>query len=226
MSGYNPSLTKGALLPVSLELFDEYEKKEKCGLFGVWGPKDAAQLAYQGLFAQQHRGQESAGIVVSDGEGLNGHAGMGLVSQVFNARMLREDLAGHAAIGHVRYATTGSSKLCNAQPLMRQYRMGPVAVAHNGNLINAALLRREYEEHGHIFQSTTDTEIIVHLLAKPTHVEKHDPLPHVLKHLQGAYRLLFLFPNRIEAARVAWGIRALVIGRLGASGAVCVASGM
>jgi amidophosphoribosyltransferase len=213
--------------PVAAELetvlLDEYEKKEKCGLFGVWGTKDASQICYQGLFAQQHRGQESAGIVVSDGTTLNGHAGMGLVSQVFNPRMLREELAGHAGIGHVRYSTTGSSKLCNAQPLLRQYLMGPVAVAHNGNLINAQLLRQQYEEHGHIFQSTTDTEIIVHLLAKPTHVEKHDPLPHVLKHLQGAFSLLFLFPNRMEACRDPWGIRPLVLGKT-AQGHWCVAS--
>jgi amidophosphoribosyltransferase len=208
---------------LEMALLDEYEKKEKCGLFGVWGTKDASQLCYQGLFAQQHRGQESAGIVVSDGTTLNGHAGMGLVSQVFNPRMLREELAGHAGIGHVRYSTTGSSKLCNAQPLLRQYLMGPVAVAHNGNLINAQLLRQQYEEHGHIFQSTTDTEIIVHLLAKPTHVEKHDPLPHVLKHLQGAFSLLFLFPNRMEACRDPWGIRPLVLGKT-AQGHWCVAS--
>jgi amidophosphoribosyltransferase len=200
-------------LSVELPLYPEYEKKEKCGLFGIWGSPDAARICYQGLFAQQHRGQESAGIVVSDGTNLNGHMGMGLVSQVFSPRLLKEELKGNAGIGHVRYSTTGSSKLCNAQPLLRQYLMGPVAVAHNGNLINAALLRRSYEEHGHIFQSTTDTEIIVHLLAKPTHVEKHDPLPHVLRHLQGAYSLLFLFPNRIEAARDPWGIRPLSLGR-------------
>ena len=202
---------------------EEYEKKEKCGLFGIWGTKDASQIVYQGLFAQQHRGQESAGIVVSDGQTLNGHAAMGLVSQVFNPRMLREELSGHAAIGHVRYSTTGSSKLCNAQPLLRQYLMGPVAVAHNGNLINATKLRLEYEKHGHIFQSTTDTEIIVHLLAKPSHVEKHDPMPHVLKHLQGAYSLLFLFPDRIEACRDPWGIRPLCLGKT-RDGQWCVTS--
>ncbi len=204
-------------------LLDEYEKKEKCGLFGVWGTKDASQVCFQGLFAQQHRGQESAGMAVSDGTQLHGHAGMGLVSQVFTPRMLREDLVGHAAIGHVRYSTTGSSKLCNAQPLMREYLLGPVAVAHNGNLINAALLRREYEEHGHIFQTSTDTEIIVHLLAKPTHVDKPDPLLHVLKHLQGAFSLVFLFPDRIEACRDPWGIRPLSVGRL-PGGQWCVAS--
>jgi amidophosphoribosyltransferase len=210
-------------LAVSLPLFEEYEKKEKCGLFGVWGGADAAQVVYQGLFAQQHRGQESAGIVASNGSDLSGHAGMGLVSQVFNPRMLREELAGHAAIGHVRYSTTGSSKLCNAQPLLRQYALGPVAVAHNGNLINAALLRHQYEEHGHIFQSTTDTEIIVHLLAKPTHAAKADPLPHVLKHLQGAFSLLFLFPDRMEACRDPWGIRPLSLGKTH-DGYWCVAS--
>jgi amidophosphoribosyltransferase len=203
--------------------FEEYEKKEKCGLFGIWGTPEASQITYQGLFAQQHRGQESAGIVVTNGTDLNGHADMGLVSQVFNPRRLREDLAGHAAIGHVRYSTTGSSKLCNAQPLLRQYALGPVAVAHNGNLINAALLRSEYERHGHIFQSTTDTEIIVHLLAKPTHVGRADPLPHVLKHLQGAFSLLFLFPDRMEACRDPWGIRPLALGKT-ADGHWCVAS--
>ncbi len=210
-------------LPV-LDDHAEYEKKEKCGLFGVWGTPTASQLTYVGIFAQQHRGQESAGIAVSTGKDLNAYTGMGLVSQVFNPRMLNEDLAGHAAIGHVRYSTTGSSKLCNAQPLLRQYRLGPVAVAHNGNLINAQLLREEYEAHGHIFQSTTDTEIIVHLLAKPSHLEKHDPLPHVLRHLQGAFSLLFLFPDRMEAARDPWGIRPLSIGRMPDNGPYVVAS--
>lgn len=209
-------------LPI-VDYHDEYEKKEKCGVFGIWGPKEAAQIAYHGIFAQQHRGQESAGMAVSNGVELNGHTGMGLVSQVFNQRMLREDLAGHAAIAHVRYSTTGSSKLCNAQPLLRQYSMGPVAVAHNGNLVNANLLRSAYEAHGHIFQSTTDTEVIVHLLAKPSHVDKADPLPHVLRHLQGAFSLLFLFPDRIEACRDLWGIRPLSIGKT-ASGHYCVAS--
>lgn len=210
-------------MAVSLELFEEYEKKEKCGIFGVWGTPDAAGLCYQGLFAQQHRGQESAGIAVTDGTEINGHTGMGLVSQVFPPRLLREELIGHAGIGHVRYSTTGSSKLCNAQPLLRQYSLGPVAVAHNGNLINAQLLRDAYEKHGHIFQSTTDTEIIVHLLAKPSHLEKSDPLPHVLKHLQGAFSLLFLFPDRMEACRDPWGVRPLAIGKT-IEGNWCIAS--
>jgi len=205
------------------QLLDEYEKKEKCGLFGIWGTAQASQICYHGIFAQQHRGQESAGMAVANKGMLNGHTGMGLVSQIFSPRLLREELAGTAAIGHVRYSTTGDSKLCNAQPLLREYLMGQVAVAHNGNLINAKLLRQQYEAHGHIFQSTTDTEIIVHLMAKPTHVEKHDPLPHVLKHLQGAFCLLFLFPDRLEACRDPWGIRPLSLGKT-RDGQWCVAS--
>lgn len=206
------------------QLDEEYEKKEKCGLFGVWGTPDSVQIVYAGLFAQQHRGQESAGIAVSNGSDLFGHTGMGLVSQVLTADLLkRDEFKGNAAIGHVRYSTTGSSKLCNAQPLLRQFMMGPVAVAHNGNLINAGLLRKEYEEQGQIFTSTTDTEIIVHLLAKPSHMQKHDPLLHVLKHLQGAYSLLLLYPDRMEACRDPWGVRPLVLGKT-ATGQWCVAS--
>lgn len=201
-------------LPILSPAADEYEKKEKCGIFGIWGAKDASAVTFTALFAQQHRGQESAGIAVSDGKDLNGHAGMGLVSQVFSPRILREDLAGTSAIGHVRYSTTGSSQLCNAQPILQRMRLGPLAVAHNGNLINAGLLRSEYEEHGSIFQSATDTEVIVHMLAKPTHATKPDPLAHVLRHLQGAFSLVFLFLNRIEAARDPWGIRPLSIGKM------------
>ncbi len=210
-------------MPVPLEVIDDYEKKEKCGVFGVWGTPEASAIVYQGIFAQQHRGQESAGMAATDGTDLRGHTGMGLVSQCFTPRMLAEELSGFAAIGHVRYSTTGSSKLCNAQPLLRQFHLGPVAIAHNGNLINAALLRGEYERHGHIFQSTTDTEIIVHLMARPAHAEKPDPLIHVLRHLQGAFSLLFLFPDRLEAARDPWGVRPLVLGKT-STGQWCVAS--
>jgi len=127
------------------------------------------------------------------------------------------------AIGHVRYSTSGSINPVNSQPFLGEYSHGQVAVAHNGNLINAALLRDEYEAYGHIFKSTNDTEIIVHLLAKPTHVAKPDPLGHVLNHLQGAYSLLFLFSDRIEAARDPFGIRPLCIGKTG-NGCYCVAS--
>jgi amidophosphoribosyltransferase len=205
-------------LPVSMPQADpdEVEKKEKCGVFGVWGTDQAAQLAYQGLFAQQHRGQESAGIAVTDGHDLVGHADMGLVSQVFPKPVLA-GLRGHASVGHVRYSTTGSSQLCNAQPLLQRFHLGPVAVAHNGNLINASRIRQHYGEQGAIFQTDTDTEVIVHMLARPNHAAKGDPLSHVLRHLQGAFSLVFLFPDRIEAARDPWGIRPLSLGRIGDS---------
>ena len=149
---------------------------------------------------------------------------MGNVQRVFRAGTgILEKLANPIAIGHVRYSTTGSSKAANSQPFFVEYSRGQVAIAHNGNLINAGLLRDEYEAYGSIFKSTTDTEIIAHLLAKPTHVSKPDPLGHVLNHLQGAYSLLFLFPDRIEAARDPYGIRPLCIGKTDA-GAYVVAS--
>lgn len=201
-------------MPHSLPIHSEYEKKEKCGLFAIFGTPNASTITYTGLLAQQHRGQESAGIASWNGREIVGHNAMGLVNQIFNESILNQ-LTGHAAIGHVRYSTTGSSELCNAQPLLRHFLMGPVAVAHNGNLINASELRHEYEKQGHVFQTTTDTEIIIHLLADPRFVEKHDPLPHVLQQLVGAFSLVFLFPNRIEAARDPWGVRPLSLGRIG-----------
>jgi amidophosphoribosyltransferase len=198
------------------------EAKDKCGVFGIWGPSDSAVRAYYALFAQQHRGQESAGIAVTDGRTLHHHAGMGLVSEVFSPRILRE-LEGHAAIGHNRYSTTGSSSVCNAQPIVQEFSAGQVAIAHNGNLINAGLLRRGFEEQGHIFHTTTDTEVIFHLLAAPNHANKSDPLFHALQHLQGAYSLVILYKDRIEAVRDPWGFRPLVVGK-SADGFWCVAS--
>jgi amidophosphoribosyltransferase len=199
-------------------------KKEHCGLFGIFGDPEAAQKTYLGLHSLQHRGQESAGIASSDGQYIHCYTGMGRVSRVFRGgRGILERLRNPMAIGHVRYSTSGSSSPLNAQPFLGEYSRGQVAVAHNGNLINAALLRDEYEAYGHIFKSTNDTEIIVHLLAKPTHVAKPDPLGHVLNHLQGAYSLLFLFSDRIEAARDPYGIRPLCIGKA-KSGCYCVAS--
>ena len=197
------------------------EAKHKCGVFGIWGPTDAAYLSYTALFAQQHRGQESAGIAVNHDGDLNAHVGMGLVAEVFTPRVL-ESLVGTAGIGHNRYSTTGSSRACNAQPLLEEYIGGQVAVAHNGNLINADLLRRHYEERGHIFHTSTDTEVIIHLLASH-HLSKRDPVVESLQHLQGAYSLVMLFPDRIEAARDPWGWRPLMLGRT-AQGHYCVAS--
>jgi amidophosphoribosyltransferase len=191
------------------------DKKEQCGLFGIFGNKEAVSKTYFGLHSLQHRGQESAGIATSNGDTIQCHKGMGTVTRVFRSGSgLLEKLANPIAIGHVRYSTAGSNNPVNSQPLLSEYCRGQVALAHNGNLVNAALLRDEYEAYGSIFKSTSDTEIITHLLAKPTHVAKPDQLGHVLNHLQGAYSLLFLFADRIEAARDPFGIRPLCIGQL------------
>jgi len=190
--------------------------KEKCGVIGIWGHPRGAQLCYLGLYAQQHRGQESAGIAVTDGAKLHHHTGMGLVPQVFDARLLTElDTLGSAgAIGHNRYSTSGGSVACNAQPLLENYIGGQVALAHNGNLINADRTRLRFEEAGHLFHTTSDTEVIIHILASPAQQRSHDPLAATLRYLQGAFSLVFLFPDRIECARDPWGWRPLVIGRL------------
>jgi amidophosphoribosyltransferase len=196
--------------------------RHHCGLFGIWGHPEAVSMTYLGLYSQQHRGQESAGICSVDNGRLKRYANMGLVTEVFNPRVL-DQLRGPAAIGHVRYSTTGSCHQANAQPLLVNYSRGEVAVAHNGNLINAALLRRQYEEHGAIFNTTSDTEVIVHLLAKPGHCDKTNAVSHVLTHLQGAYSLLFLFPDRMVAARDPFGFRPLVLGKT-ENGAIVAAS--
>jgi len=193
-----------------------------CGLFGIWGHQEAVYLTHLGLYGLQHRGQEAAGIVSSNGEGLMRHAGLGLVNQVFDQAAL-DRIRGNVAIGHTRYSTTGASTDSNAQPLLFSFAGGQVAIAHNGNLVNAALLRRSYEQVGHIFQTTSDTEVIIHLLAKPRHQDKKHPLNHVLNHLQGAYSLLLLFPDRMVAARDPLGFRPLCLGRT-KCGATVVAS--
>ena len=194
-------------------LADAARIKEHCGLFAVFGHPKAAELTYLGIYAQQHRGQESAGICsLKDGRILR-HAGMGLVTQVFDRRSL-VGLEGHAAIGHVRYSTTGSCHEINSQPLLVNCAQGQVAVAHNGNLINAADLRAAHEARGAIFQTSSDTEIILHLMASPSFADSPDPLAAVLRELRGAYCLLFIFPDRIEAARDAHGLRPLCIGRM------------
>lgn len=202
--------------PSSSLLHAHYEKKEKCGVFGIWGHPQAARLSYLGLYAQQHRGQESAGIAVSNGQKLVGLTGMGLVPEIFNARELDQlDAEGGAgAIAHNRYSTAGGSMACNAQPLLESYIGGQVALAHNGNLINNDALRRAFEEAGHLFHTTSDTEVIIHLLASPMQQKTPDPLAATLRRLQGAFSLLFLFPDRIEAVRDPWGWRPLVLGYL------------
>ncbi len=199
-----------------LDLRDRYEKKEKCGVFGVWGIKNPARLAYLGLYAQQHRGQESAGICVSDGSRLSAVTGMGLVPEIFDSDVLASlDTPGvKAAIGHNRYSTAGGSLACNAQPLLESYIGGQVAIAHNGNLINAELHKQHFEEQGHLFHTTSDTEVVIHLLASPQQQRSTDPLGATLRRLQGAFSLILLFPDRMEVARDPWGFRPLVIGRL------------
>jgi len=200
------------------------EKKEECGLFGIFGDADAIQKTYLALHSLQHRGQESAGIASTDGSVIQCYTGMGTVRRVFrHGDNVLGKLANPVAIGHVRYSTTGASKSINSQPLLSEYSRGQVAVAHNGNLINAMRLRDEYEAYGSIFKSTSDTEIITHLLAKPTHVSKPHALAHVLNHLQGAYSLVLLFNDHIEAARDPFGIRPLCLGQT-EQGAYVVAS--
>ncbi len=196
------------------------DAKDSCGVFGIVHP-EAVKLTYLGTFALQHRGQESAGIASANEEYIICYKNMGLVSQVFNEEIL-EKLKNPCAIGHVRYSTTGSSIPINAQPLVAEYSQGQIAIAHNGNIINAPLLRKEYENNGHIFHTTCDTEVIIHLLAKPEHIEKSDPLGHVLRHLQGAFSLVILRPGVVIAARDPFGIRPLCIGEL--DGYYCVAS--
>lgn len=193
-----------------------------CGLFGIFGHADAAFLAHLALYAQQHRGQESAGICTSDGRRIHRYAGMGLVNDVFNKEALSR-INRPTAIGHVRYSTTGSSCEMNMQPLLVETAEGQVAVCHNGTLTNAPSLRSEFEQSGHIFQTSSDTEVIVHLLAAPEHRSAPDPLASVLARLEGAYTLVILFPDRIEAVRDPLGFRPLCLGRL-PSGEYVVAS--
>ena len=171
-------------------------------------------LAYLGLYALQHRGQESAGIAASDGVGLHVEKAMGWVSDVFGPERLRR-LPGRLAIGHVRYSTAGSSTLRNAQPISASFAHGPIALAHNGNLVNADALRKELEAAGAIFQSTSDSEVVLHLLARADRLPLPRVLPHALAQVTGAYSLLMLTPEALIGCRDPHGFRPLVIGRLG-----------
>lgn len=190
------------------------EARHHCGLFGIANHADAAEFTYLGLYALQHRGQESAGICSADGGVVRRRVGLGLVTEAIGPRDL-EELAGPLAIGHVRYSTTGSCSESNTQPLLVTCSIGQVAICHNGNLVNAAGIRREYEQQGHIFVTTSDTEVILHMLADQRFGEKPDPLAAVLRQLRGSYCLLLLYPDRIEAVRDPSGNRPLCLGRLG-----------
>jgi len=184
-----------------------------CGLFGIYGHPNAAELTYYGLYALQHRGQESAGITASDGVDLRTHKGMGLVGQVFDKNILRS-LPGSLALGHVRYSTTGSSHIKNAQPLVVDCARGQIAIGHNGNLTNAARLRAELEEQGSIFQTTVDSEIILHLLAQPGNGDRVHSLEAVMRRIQGAYSLIIMGEDEMIGVRDPFGFRPLVLGRL------------
>jgi amidophosphoribosyltransferase len=184
-----------------------------CGVFGVFGHPEAANLTYLGLHALQHRGQESAGIVTSDGERLSLHRGMGHVIDVFPNEQLAR-LVGPHAIGHVRYSTAGGSLLKNAQPIAVDYARGSIAVAHNGNLTNAAQLREKLEARGSIFQSESDTEVIVHLVAISHQRSVEDRIADALSQVQGAYSLLCLTDKAMVAVRDPMGIRPLSLGIL------------
>ena len=187
--------------------------KEECGIFGISAHPDSAPLTYLGLYALQHRGQESAGIVSSDGARLHAQRGMGHVADVFDARRL-EHLPGHSAIGHVRYSTAGASGLSNAQPILIDCWRGPVALAHNGNLVNAARLRRELERDGAIFHSTTDSEVILHLLCRSRRRTLLEAFIEALRAVSGAYSLLVLTPQYLIVARDPHGFRPLCMGQV------------
>jgi amidophosphoribosyltransferase len=183
-----------------------------CGIVGIFGHQEASTLAYLGLYALQHRGQESAGIVTADRSELTRRAGMGLVADVFSRDLLGQ-LPGEAAIGHVRYSTAGDPNPANAQPFLLRHHRGPIAVAHNGNLVDAALVRDELEDEGSIFQTTTDTEAILHLVARSRSADVVDAIVESLRHVRGAFSLVFLVPGRLIAVRDPMGFRPLSIGR-------------
>lgn len=199
---------------------------EECAVMGVYGHPEAANMVYLGLYALQHRGQESCGIVTSDSKGLISHRQMGLVADVFKEDVIRR-LEGSSAIGHNRYSTSGESHLRNAQPFVVEYSQGPIAISHNGNLVNGALLRDELERAGSIFQSTSDTEVIIHLIATSRESSLMGRIVEALSRVRGAYSLLFLTLDRMIAARDPMGFRPLVLGKFKAGkneGAYVVAS--
>jgi amidophosphoribosyltransferase len=187
--------------------------KEACGIFGVFGHKDAAKLTYFGLYALQHRGQESAGIVSSTGNSIYEHKGMGLVPEVFNESILN-GLPGHIAVGHVRYSTTGSSIAKNAQPFVVSHAGKTLAIAHNGNLTNAREVRNDLEKKGSIFQTTMDSEIIVHLLARNIQKGVEEAMVKVVSQIEGAYSCVLMTEDNLIAFRDPNGFRPLCLGLL------------
>ncbi|WP_114393612.1 amidophosphoribosyltransferase [Oleisolibacter albus] len=195
--------------------FDDDKLREECGVFGVLGPQDAAALAALGLHALQHRGQEAAGIVSFDGSEFHAHRALGQVGDIFGNEQVMRTLKGAAAIGHVRYATTGETALRNVQPLYAEFEFGGFAVAHNGNLTNALMLRRQLIRRGCLFQSTTDTETIIHLMATARGGNVIDRLVEALRQVEGAYSLVCVAKDQVIGVRDPSGVRPLVLGKLG-----------
>ncbi|MCH7577838.1 MAG: amidophosphoribosyltransferase [Chloroflexi bacterium] len=192
--------------------------REKCGVFGVFAPdEDVARITFYGIYALQHRGQESAGIATGDGRGIHLRTGMGLVSQVFDENDL-PFLPGFVAIGHTRYSTTGSTRLENAQPVYVEGEHGPLALGHNGNLINAQLLRDDLEDHGYDFKSSTDTEVIAQMLASAPGADWQERIANVMRSIHGAYCLVAVTPRELIAMRDPYGVRPLCLGRLNGTG--------
>jgi len=194
---------------------DDDKPREECGVFGVWNAADAAALTALGLHALQHRGQEAAGIVSLDGSAFHAHKGRGLVGDNFSDARVIASLPGRAAIGHNRYATTGETALRNVQPLYADFEFGGLAVAHNGNLTNAIALKRALVRRGCLFQSSTDSEVFVHLIAISLYANVVDRLIDALKQVQGAYSLVALHDGALLGARDPLGVRPLVLGRIG-----------
>jgi amidophosphoribosyltransferase len=203
------------------EFYEDRVLKEECGIFGIIGHPEASKLTYFGLYALQHRGEESAGIVISDGSQVREQKGMGLVADVFNEQSLNA-LHGNLAIGHVRYSTTGSSMLKNAQPFLVSHGGMALAIAHNGNLTNAHELRQGLEKKGAIFQSSMDSEIFIHLIAHGVEQGFETALLKALSQVQGAYSMLLLTQDQLIGARDPHGFRPLCLGKL--NGAYVLAS--
>jgi len=199
-------------------MFDKL--KEECGVFGIFGHPEASNMTYLGLYALQHRGQESAGIAASDGQQVRVSRAMGYVADVFDNRRLAE-LPGDRAIGHVRYSTAGDSALANAQPILIDCSHGQIALCHNGNLVNARELREELVSEGSIFQSTSDTEVILHLYAKSRAKSAEDAIIESVAQAKGAFSLVMLTRDRLVAVRDPHGFRPLALGRLGGAYVVC-----
>lgn len=192
---------------------DKHYPREECGIFGIFGVEHAANLTYLGLYALQHRGQESTGIASSDGNNIYRFAGMGKVVDVFTESNL-EHLTGDMAIGHNRYSTTGSSFLRNAQPIRAETRYGDMVLAHNGNLVNTGLIRNKLVERGHLFQTSVDSEVIAHLIAISGIDSFREALFHALKQIEGAYSLLVMTKDTMYVIRDPYGFRPLVIAKL------------